>query len=296
MTLLRAYTRLVSNPLHLSSSPGLGRGVSSSQPGIGRRLHHRSVVFRCCAVSVGNGGFENSRDGGLLAARDGGSPSRVTNSSASNQNHAAQAPIVGSSSDSAARGNSAEETWTMRAESTIERAIFDFRFLTLMAIGGSLVGSLLCFLKGCGFVIESFIAYYHMCLNGRHTGKVILRLVEAVDVYLVGTVMLIFGMGLYGLFISNNIEPNDTQNDRALKNTTLFGMFPLTKRPLWMRITTLDTLKTKLGHVIVMILLVKLFERSKTVHISSAMDLLYYSISIFLSSASLYVLQRLHAS
>jgi uncharacterized membrane protein YqhA len=62
-----------------------------------------------------------------------------------------------------------------------------------------------------------------------------------------------------------------------------------------MRITTLDTLKTKLGHVIVTILLVKLFERSKTVHIVNAMDLLYYSISIFLSSASLYVLQRLHA-
>lgn len=27
------------------------------------------------------------------------------------------------------------------------QAIYDFRFLTLMAIGGSLVGSLLCFLK-----------------------------------------------------------------------------------------------------------------------------------------------------
>lgn len=48
------------------------------------------------------------------------------------------------------------------------------------------------------------------------------------DVYLVGTVMLIFGMGLYGLFISNCIEPIEEKNDRALKNTTLFGMFPLT--------------------------------------------------------------------
>jgi len=44
-------------------------------------------------------------------------------------------------------------------------------------------------------------------------------------VYLVGTVMLIFGMGLYGLFISN--EPKKGQHDRALKNTTLFGMFAL---------------------------------------------------------------------
>jgi uncharacterized membrane protein YqhA len=47
------------------------------------------------------------------------------------------------------------------------------------------------------------------------------------DVYLVGTVMLIFGMGLYGLFISNCVETNEG-HDRALRNTTLFGMFPLT--------------------------------------------------------------------
>jgi hypothetical protein len=48
-----------------------------------------------------------------------------------------------------------------------------------------------------------------------------------VDVYLTGTVMLIFGMGLYGLFISNipnNLPPNE---DRALRNSSLFGMFLL---------------------------------------------------------------------
>jgi len=135
-------------------------------------------------------------------------------------------------------------------------------------------------MQGTGYICESFIAYFGMCLSGLHTGKVILRLVEAVgkcfehlqsalfqigelrktrlglaslicsflvvenalrfvmgpdvriaghpDVYLVGTVMLIFGMGLYGLFISN--EPIEGQPDRALKNTTLFGMFALKVR------------------------------------------------------------------
>ncbi|KAK7835556.1 hypothetical protein CFP56_023422 [Quercus suber] len=33
------------------------------------------------------------------------------------------------------------------AESNIERTIFDFRFLALLAVGGSLAGSLLCFLN-----------------------------------------------------------------------------------------------------------------------------------------------------
>ncbi|KAJ0037970.1 hypothetical protein Pint_23912 [Pistacia integerrima] len=101
----------------------------------------------------------------------------------------------------------------------------------------------------------------------------VLRLVEAIDVYLAGTVMLIFGMGLYGLFISN-VPPDE--------------------RPKWMKISSLDELKTKVGHVIVMILLVKMFERSKMVAISTGMDLLSYSFCILLSSASLYILHHLH--
>lgn len=184
--------------------------------------------------------------------------------------------------------------WTIRAETRIERAIFDFRFLSLLAVVGSLAGSFLCFVKGCVYIVESYGVFYMMCLNRLHTGNMVLRLVEAVDVFLTGTVMLIFGMGVYGLFISNvpnNLPPNQ---DRAIRNSSLFGMFLLKERPKWMRIGSLDELKTKLGHVVVMILLVKMFERSKAVSISTGTDLLSYSISIFLSSAALLVLHKLH--
>jgi hypothetical protein len=71
-------------------------------------------------------------------------------------------------------------------------------------------------------------------------------------------------------------------------------VFVLQRRPLWMRIGSLDELKTKLGHVIVMILLVKMYEKSKVVVITTSVDLLGYAISIFMSSTSLYVLHRLH--
>lgn len=118
------------------------------------------------------------------------------------------------------------------------------------------------------------------------------------DVYLAGTVMLIFGMGLYELFISNMSQGDGTKGsvDRALRSSSLFGMFSLKERPAWMKISSLDELKTKVGHVIVMILLVKMFERSKCVQITSGMDLLSYSVCIFLSSASLYILHNLHKS
>ncbi|KAG9459620.1 hypothetical protein H6P81_004128 [Aristolochia fimbriata] len=181
-------------------------------------------------------------------------------------------------------------------ESTIERVIFDFRFLALLAVGGSLAGSLLCFLNGCVYIYEAYKVYWTSCVKGVHTGQMVLRLVEAIDVYLAGTVMLIFGMGLYGLFICN-VSPDVPPNtDRALKGSSLFGMFALKERPKWMKISSLDELKTKVGHVIVMILLVKMFERSKMVSITTGLDLLSYSVCIFLSSASLYILHNLHKS
>ncbi|XP_006658910.2 uncharacterized protein LOC102714663 [Oryza brachyantha] len=179
-------------------------------------------------------------------------------------------------------------------ETTVERVIFDFRFLALLAVAGSLAGSLLCFLNGCVYIKEAYSVYWTGCLKGVHTGQMVLKVVEAIDVYLAGTVMLIFGMGLYGLFISNTSTDVPSESDRALQGSSLFGMFALKERPKWMKITSLDELKTKVGHVIVMILLVKMFERSKMVKITTGLDLLSYSVCIFLSSASLYILHNLH--
>ncbi|KAF9608097.1 hypothetical protein IFM89_006024, partial [Coptis chinensis] len=192
--------------------------------------------------------------------------------------------------------------------------IFDFRFLALLAVGGSLAvsalhqkGLLLIFWldllrltilypchQGCVYIFDAYKIYWTCCVKGIHTGQMVLRLVEAIDVYLAGTVMLIFGMGLYGLFISNVSPDVPSSVDRALKGSSLFGMFALKERPKWMKISSLNELKTKVGHVIVMILLVKMFERSKMVKIATGMDLLSYSVCIFLSSASLYILHNLH--
>ncbi|XP_010419972.1 PREDICTED: uncharacterized protein LOC104705625 isoform X4 [Camelina sativa] len=172
-------------------------------------------------------------------------------------------------------------------EANVERIIFDFRFLALLAVGGSLAGSLLCFLNGCVYIVEAYKVYWTNCAKGIHTGQMVLRLVEAI-------VMLIFSMGLYGLFISHSPHDVAPESDRALQNSSLFGMFAMKERPKWMKISSLDELKTKVGHVIVMILLVKMFERSKMVTIATGLDLLSYSVCIFLSSASLYILHNLH--
>lgn len=55
------------------------------------------------------------------------------------------------------------------------------------------------------------------------------------DIYLAGTVMLIFAMGLYGLFISNVSPGLPPHVDRALKSSSLFGMFALKVNLLLLR-------------------------------------------------------------
>ncbi|KAJ9549692.1 hypothetical protein OSB04_022235 [Centaurea solstitialis] len=174
-----------------------------------------------------------------------------------------------------------------RWEENVEKVIYNCRFLTLLAVWGSLVGSFLCFIKGCTYVASSFQDYF---LNH---GRGILMLVEAIDVYLLGTVMLVFGMGLYELFISNLDLEQSPSEKLTSHRSNLFGLFVLKERPKWLEIKSVNALKTKLGHVIVMLLLIGLFEKSKKAAILTATDLLCFAGCVLLSSCSLYLLSKL---
>ncbi|RCV23149.1 hypothetical protein SEVIR_4G287300v4 [Setaria viridis] len=164
-------------------------------------------------------------------------------------------------------------------EDRIEKVICACRFMTFLGIGGLLAGCVPCFLKGCVYVMDAFVEYY---LHGG--GMLILMLLEAIDMFLIGTVMFVFGTGLYELFIS--------EMDMSY-GSNLFGLFSLPERPKWLVIQSVNDLKTKLGHVIVMSLLVGIFEKSWRVTITSCTDLLCFAASIFLSSGCLYLLSRL---
>lgn len=175
-------------------------------------------------------------------------------------------------------------------EEHIEKAIYGCRFMTFLGVLGSLVGSFLCFIKGCTHVVSSFMEYFV------NRGKVILLLVQAIDVYLLGTVMLVFGMGLYELFVSNLDSSKSLSGEKTPYRSNLFGLFTLKERPKWLDIKTVNELKTKLGHVIVMILLIGLFDKSKKAVIHSPFDLLCFSASVLLSSGSLFLLSKLNGS
>ncbi|XP_062095709.1 uncharacterized protein LOC133801503 [Humulus lupulus] len=172
-------------------------------------------------------------------------------------------------------------------EENIEKLIYRCRFMTLLGVLGSLIGSILCFIKGCTFVVQSFVEYI------ANHGKVIMLLVEAIDVYLLGTVMLVFGMGLYELFVSNLGTSNSPSEEKSAYASNLFGLFTLKERPKWLDIKTVNELKTKVGHVIVMLLLIGLLDKCKKASINTPLDLLCFAASVLLSSGCLFLLSRL---
>ncbi|RDX99631.1 hypothetical protein CR513_17291, partial [Mucuna pruriens] len=173
-------------------------------------------------------------------------------------------------------------------EESIEKVIYRCRFMAILGVFGSLIGSFLCFIKGCTFVTESFLQYFV------NRTKVIQMLIEAIDVYLLGTVMLVFGMGLYELFVSNLGSATSLPDQKPSDRSSLFGLFTLKERPKWLDIKTVDELKTKLGHVIVMLLLIGLFDKSKKAAINTPLDLLCFCISVLLSSSCLFLLSKLN--
>lgn len=173
-------------------------------------------------------------------------------------------------------------------EEALEKAIYRCRFMTLFGVLGSLVGSVLCFIKGCNVVAASFTEHVV------RSGKVMGMLVEAIDVYLLGTVMLVFGMGLYELFVCNINVGESLKGRKFPYRSNLFGLFTLMERPRWLEIKSVNELKTKLGHVIVMLLLIGFFDNSKKAAIHSPTDLLCFSASILLCSGCLYLLAKLN--
>ncbi|KAA3470374.1 Membrane protein [Gossypium australe] len=144
---------------------------------------------------------------------------------------------------------------------------------------GSLTGSFFCFIKGCSYIMSSFMEYWV------DRSKVILLLVEAIgeDIYLMGTVMLVFGMGLYELFVCNLDIAKTQSKEKATSTSNLFGLFALKERPRWLEIKSVSELKTKLGHC-------------KKAVIHSTQDLLCFSASVLLSSSCLFLLSKLNGS
>jgi uncharacterized membrane protein YqhA len=156
-----------------------------------------------------------------------------------------------------------------------ESLLFYSRYLSIFAVIGSLLSACALFVRGSEVVIRGLVDFFKT--NGfKYHGeyeKLIEAFVSSVDIYLFAMVLIIFGMGVYELFI-NKIDPVEKKVD---------------SRPSWLQISSIDELKSSLGKVILMVLIVSFFKHSLDIEYHSATDLLLLAAGIVLLAGALFI-------
>lgn len=102
--------------------------------------------------------------------------------------------------------------------------------------------------------------------------KMLVSVVSAMDLYLIATVLLIFGIGLYELFISRIDQIEEEEKSSGI-----------------LKVHSLDELKEKLLKVIHVVLVVYFFKYAIKIEYNNILDLLYLAIGIVLIAASIYL-------
>lgn len=163
-------------------------------------------------------------------------------------------------------------------EKVFEGTLWNSRFIVLTAVIGSLLAGIAIFYMATVDVVYllKHIVHYadaELTAEARKAlhDSTISHIVEVVDGYLLATVMLIFSLGLYELFVSDIDQAHGTRASSKI-----------------LVINSLDDLKTRLAKVILMIMIVTLFEQALNMHLSTPVDLLSLGGSIALIAVALY--------
>jgi len=164
-------------------------------------------------------------------------------------------------------------------ERIFESILWDSRLIVIVAVITSLITSL------AMFYIATADAYFMVSHLGEYVSSdltqeartalrstTVTHVVEIVDGYLLATILLIFSLGLYELFIG--------KIEKAEQSATSSSV---------LLIESLDDLKSRLAKVILMILIVKFFEHAIAMKFVVAIDLLYLAGGIALIGLALYL-------
>ncbi len=164
-------------------------------------------------------------------------------------------------------------------ERVFEGGLWKSRYVVLSAVISSLAAAF------AMFYIATVDAFYTIAYLGEYASpslesaaraalraSTVTHIVEIVDGYLLATVLLIFSLGLYELFISDI----DQADSNKASSRVLF-------------ITSLDDLKNRLAKVILMILIVRFFEYAIKMEFKTPLDLVYLALGIALIGLALYL-------
>ena len=163
-------------------------------------------------------------------------------------------------------------------EQFFESILWNSRFIVLLAVIACLAVSVGVFYMAtvdAWYLLSHLFHYMSLATDERLIARAesITHVVEIIDGYLLATVLLIFSLGLYELFIS--------KIDQAEASATA---------PKVLMIASLDDLKSRLAKVILMILVVRFFELALRVpEFGTGIEMIYFAGGISLVGLALYL-------
>jgi uncharacterized membrane protein YqhA len=175
----------------------------------------------------------------------------------------------------------ARETRLKRLEIVFEHFLWNSRFLVLLAVIPSLLGALVLFfiasLDILAVVADAW-RYYTQAGAGDIHDTVVTDIIVAVDIYLIGIVLMIFGLGVYKLFVSR-IEPVEKRDPTHPFN-----------------VHSLDQLKDKIARVVILAVIIEFFRAVVGIEFSTPLDAIYLALSVLALAAGLYLMSLAHKS
>ncbi|WP_076412013.1 YqhA family protein [Shewanella sp. UCD-KL12] len=153
-----------------------------------------------------------------------------------------------------------------------ERILWSSRLSVMLGVFACIVAAFVIFIMGVLDVIHMLELIWNYILTSSHEvrNELVMVVVEILDTFLLGAVLLIFAFGLYELFISK-LEPAE--------KSEAGGKILI--------ISSIDSLKSKLGKVILMMLIIKVFSYFTEMKPTSMLELLYMGIIVVLIALAL---------
>lgn len=175
--------------------------------------------------------------------------------------------------------NKTEKPSGNNTERHFEYFLWNARFLVMLAVIPSLLGATVLFLIGTVDMIQvaaDTVMYYFGNTTEDIHDTVVPKIIIAVDIYLIAIVLLIFGSGVYRLFVST-IDQAEEQSPSHPFNVNSF-----------------DQLKDKIARVVILAVIIEFFRAVVDIRFQTPQEAIYLALSVLALAGALYLMSHAH--
>lgn len=151
--------------------------------------------------------------------------------------------------------------------------------MVLLAVIPSLIGALVLFVIASLDILSLVVEAWRHYLEGGsdvHHKSIVTNIIVAVDIYLIALVLMIFGIGVYKLFVS----PIDPVEERSPSHP--------------FNVQSLDQLKDKITRVVILAVIIEFFRAVVGIQFTSPLDAIYLALSVLALALTLYLMALVH--